>query len=59
MRNPKPAGEPEVPLDVQADIKRQIHDIVEHYGGRRPRRAPRPRLVPLPPGEKGEQRSRP
>lgn len=59
MHDPKPTGGTEVPRDVQADIKRQIHEIVEHYGGRRPRRTPVIAPVPLPAGETGERRSRP
>lgn len=41
-------GEPVVPRDVQAEIRREIRDIVERFGGRRP---PRIRRRPvLPPG---------
>jgi len=36
MPDAKPMVEPMVPLDVQAEIRRQIRDIVERYGGRRP-----------------------
>lgn len=58
MHDPQATGETEVPRDVQADIRRQIDDIVERFGGRRPRRAPAFEPVPLPPGETGDRASR-
>lgn len=49
MGDAKPNGGPEVPRDVQAEIRRQIRDIVERYGGRRPPRITRrPRIPVLP-----------
>jgi hypothetical protein len=42
-------GEPVVPRDVQAEIRREIRDIVERFGGRRPSRIRRrPALIPSP-----------
>ena len=61
MPEARPTGQkPEIPLDVQSEIRRQIDDIVEHYGGRRPHHAPRRGPAPGPAPaerERGEQRS--
>jgi hypothetical protein len=53
MGDAKPNGGPEVPLEAQAEIRRQIRDIVERYGGRRPprifRRPGAPSVLPSDP----------
>ena len=58
MRNAKPTAEPEIPLEAQSEIRRQIRDIVERYGGRRPPRIlRRPRVEPPPvPAPAGQEK---
>ena len=57
MRDVKKTVEPEVPLEVQNEIRRQIRDIVERYAGRRPPRILRRSKVEPPPAPAPGQES--